>query len=251
MRFSNMGKTAVKKNNLDKIVTRYHDKDTLHDKHIEDACQWFTFPWVLGHLNHRRKVLELGYGEGNFTKELVRNDYHLTLVEGSLSLIEKAKKKYGGAVQCRHSLFEKYQPDKPFDRIVATHVLEHVKDPVLLLKRMKSWLTHDGKIIIIVPNKESIHRRLAVMMGMQPALDTLSPRDKFVGHQRVYSLGTLGRDIRRAGLRIVDSTGFFLKVLPNSMMLHYPIALINTLNEISAVIPKELLANIGVVAKRT
>jgi hypothetical protein len=93
-----------------------------------------------------------------------------------------------------------------------------------------------------------LHRQLAVVMGLQPELDTLSKRDLMVGHQRVYSLQILEDDIRRAGLTPVDSAGFFLKVLPNAMMLEYSRELLWGLNAISPSLPKDLLANIAAIA---
>ena len=60
------------------------------------------------------------------------------------------------------------------------------------------------------------------------------------------------QDILSAGLSVIDSCGFFLKVLPNSMMLDYSRELLWGLNAISAYLPKDLLANIAViVAKNT
>ena len=41
-------------------------------------------------------------------------------------------------------------------------------------------------------------RELAAL-GLQPALDTLSPRDHLVGHQRVYDLSSLESDLRASG----------------------------------------------------
>jgi hypothetical protein len=113
---------------------------------------------------------------------------------------------------------------------------------------MASWLQDTGKIIIVVPNQNSLHRQLAVAMGLQPRLDSLSKRDLMVGHQRVYSLEALEEDVRRAGLRPVESVGFFLKVLPNAMMLDYSRELLWALNIISSSLPTHLLANIAVVA---
>ena len=87
-------------------------------------------------------------------------------------------------------------------------------------------------------------------MGLQPHLDTLSARDLLVGHQRVYSLQTLGEDVRAAGLYPVETMGFFLKVLPNSMMLDYSQALLKALNEVSESLPTDILANIGMFVSR-
>ena len=238
------------KNNLDKIAVEYHGKDKLQDKHIEDAAQLHTFNWVFDQLKGSKRVLEMGYGEGHFTLELVKKGFDTTLLEGSRVLIDKVREKYGNAVKCEHSLFEEYHAGQPYDAVIATHVLEHVDDPVSLLKNMRNWVRPEGKIICIVPNAESIHRRLAVIMGLQPKLDTLSKRDELVGHQRVYSLSELKRDIETAGLETTGATGFQLKVLPNSMMLNYSAELINAFNVISAQLPPEILANIAVTAVR-
>lgn len=239
---------ATTKKDLDEIAAEYHGADKLGDKHIEDAYQARALPWVLRQLAGCERVLEMGYGEGNFTEELVRNKFRPTLLEGSQVLAEQARQKFGAAVDCRHSMFEDFTVDRPFDAVIASHVLEHVDDPVRLLLKVKQWIAPSGKVIIIVPNKQSIHRQLAVLMGLQPALDTLGVRDKLVGHQRVYSIATLKADVEKAGLRILESKGFFLKVLPNSMMIGYSKELLAALNQISMQIPDELLANIGMVA---
>ncbi len=235
---------------LDKIAADYHSADAMKDKHIEDLCQDYTFGWVLKHLRGARAVLEMGYGEGNFTAVLSRHPARLTVIEGSPLLVEKARQIHGDAVHFECSFFETYEPKGKFDAIVATHVLEHVDDPVALLRRMRKWLSPKGKIIIIVPNKESLHRQLAVLMELQPALDTLGARDHLVGHQRVYSFATLAADVRRAGLKVTRQEGFFLKILPNSMMLGFSKELLQALNHISPRLENKLLGNIGVIASR-
>jgi len=239
---------AVTKEELDKIAHEYHEQDLMQDKFIEDECQFYTYNWVFENMKGCSTVLEMGYGEGNFTGELIKRNFKPTVLDGSDVLLAKAKQLYGDKLEIASALFEEYKPEQKFDCILATHVLEHVDDPVALLREMKNWITDHGKIIIIVPNKESIHRQLAVVMGLQPKLDTLGARDKLVGHQRVYSLQTLGEDVVKAGLKVKETTGFFLKTLPNSMMLDYSRELIIALNKITPLLPKNLLSNIGLIA---
>ncbi len=236
------------KEELNQIALQYHDKDVMQDKFIEDECQFYTYNWVFDHLKKGDQVLEMGYGEGNFTEELVKRNYTPTVVDGSDVLLEKAKKIHGDKIVCDIALFENYKPKIKFDCVLATHVLEHVDNPVTLLKEMKNWIKPGGKIIIIVPNKESLHRQLAVIMGLQPALDTLGARDLLVGHQRVYSIKTLSEDVIASGMKVESTYGFFLKTLPNSMMLGYSKELIVALNNISPSLPQHLLANIGLIA---
>lgn len=241
---------AVTKEELDKIAHEYHEQDLMKDKFIEDECQYYTYNWVFENMKDCSTVLEMGYGEGNFTQELVKRGFKPTVLDGSEVLLKKAKQLHGDKVAVASALFEEYKPEVKYDCVLATHVLEHVDDPVVLLKEMKNWIHEKGKIIIIVPNKESLHRQLAVIMGLQPALDTLGARDKLVGHQRVYSIDTLSQDVIQSGLKVLETAGFFLKTLPNSMMLDYSTDLVIALNKVSPLLPKTLLANIGLVATK-
>jgi 2-polyprenyl-3-methyl-5-hydroxy-6-metoxy-1,4-benzoquinol methylase len=214
------------------------------------VCQKYCGAWIVQAVGTAKRVLELGYGEGIITRMLLDADREVTVVEGAALLHDAVATTFGTRVRAVHSLFEEFSPDAPFDAIIASHVLEHVDDPVALLRRMGAWLSPQGRLVVIVPNKESLHRRLAVLMGLQPALDTLGARDRLVGHQRVYSHATLERDLRAGGFTPLEKTGFFLKPVANSMMLTYSPELLAAMNEIGPQLPMELLANIGIVAGR-
>jgi 2-polyprenyl-3-methyl-5-hydroxy-6-metoxy-1,4-benzoquinol methylase len=237
----------VTRTRLNKIAADYHTSDQVPDKFIEDALQVHSLSWIGEQLASCRTVLELGYGEGIVTDYLVKSGKVLTTLEGSSVLVEKMKTRYGASVRCVHGLFEEYTPHERYDAVLASHVLEHVDDPVALLRRMRGWLTRGGRVVIIVPNSESIHRRLAVLMGLQPQLDSLSPRDKLVGHQRVYSLAQLVADVEAGGYRVKQTRGFFLKPLPNAMMLQFSPELIEAMNDVATTMPTEWLANLGLV----
>lgn len=238
----------ITKTELDSIAINYHSNDLLNDKFIEDECQYYTYNWVFNNISEKDNILELGYGEGNFTEELVRRKFLPTIIDGSEILLNIAKKKFGSKINVENELFENFKSEEKFDVIIATHVLEHVDDPIFLLKKLKENLTERGRIIIIVPNSNSIHRKLSVMMNLQPNLDSLSNRDLLVGHQRVYNFEMLEDHIRAAGLSVHSKNGFFLKIVPNSMMTGFSVDLIKALNKISTDIDINLLANIGVVA---
>jgi protein-L-isoaspartate O-methyltransferase len=235
------------KEKLDQIAADYHTNEAIPDIHIENLCQEYFIEWLLRQIPIGSRVLELGYGDGLVTAELANFACKLTVLEGAGTLVDRARQAHPD-IECVHCLFEDFRAGQAYDVILASHVLEHVDDPQAILRQVTSWLDEAGKIIIVVPNQNSLHRQLAVVMGLQPKLDTLSKRDVLVGHQRVYSLQALESDVRRAGLMPVDSAGFFLKVLPNSMMLEYSRELLWGLNAISRSLPKDLLANIAVIA---
>ena len=238
-------------NKLDQIAKNYHQSQ-MPDMHIERICQEYEIEWILGELRKvGRTVLDLGYGDGLFFPKLA-TESDLTVIEGSKSLVEKARAfaaTNGLSAQVEHCLFENFETEKRFDVILASHVLEHVDNPVKLMLKLKMLLKPGGIIIGIVPNAESFHRKLGLVMGINRKLDELSPRDMMVGHQRVYSLMSLISDLSAAGFRLTNHRGFFVKVLANSQMIHLEEAVVLGMLQLSDGMPTEMCANIGFIGK--
>jgi 2-polyprenyl-3-methyl-5-hydroxy-6-metoxy-1,4-benzoquinol methylase len=95
------------------------------------------------------------------------------------------------------------------------HVLEHLIDPVSVLRAARRWLAPSGRMFLVVPNGNALSRQLAVRMGALRQLTDFSPADVRGGHRRVYLPDTLLRDARDAGLTVEHSGGIFLKPLAN------------------------------------
>ncbi len=233
---------------LEKIANVHLEK---HPAHIVDSTALaFDREKMLVHVKGPT-ILELGYGDGDWTTRLIELFGKSYVVDASEKLLKHAVETHGMKVTVFHSLFEEFTPPMgmKFNTIVATHILEHVDDTIRVLKRCKEWITPDGVVIIIVPNATSLHRQLAVMMGIQKTVYDFSPRDHEVGHQRVYDLPALRRDVALAGFEITYERGLFLKILPNSMMTEFPNALIKALVDISDQLPADLMANLALVIK--
>ena len=196
-------------------------------------------------------VFELGYGDGMWTGRMIELFDKAFVVDASSKLLQHAQKKHDSQLITFNSLFELFTPpqDLRFNTIVATHIFEHVDDPVLVLQRCKAWLVPGGTVLIIVPNATSLHRHLSVLMDIQKTVYDFSPRDHEVGHQRVYDLPALRRDVLAAEYEIIFERGLFLKTLPNGMMTEFSDALLKALVDISDTMPTELMANIGMVIK--
>jgi 2-polyprenyl-3-methyl-5-hydroxy-6-metoxy-1,4-benzoquinol methylase len=236
-------------NYLDKIAENYHTS-SHKDKFIEDECQMYTLDWINNYIKDDLNVLELGYGEGVLTNYLSGLKINLDVVEGSKVLVEKGQILHPNIV-FHHSFFEDFFPIKKYDLIVCTHVLEHVDNPSIILDNLYNWLAENGTALIIVPNSESIHRQLAVIMNLQKNNSDLSERDHLVGHKRVYDYKQLDIDIYNSSLEVIKREGFFLKTLPNSMMLNFDKDLIKALNAISSKLPFNLLANLAYEVKKS
>lgn len=235
---------------LEEIASRYH-LSPPGDIRIENLLQKYELSWILSVIAPGSATLELGWGDGLIGSGLAKLG-NLTVLEGAHSLVQKARKDLPQSekVSIVHTLFEDFEAENQFDAVVASHVLEHVTDPKLLLQKISSWLKDDGRLIVIVPNKESIHRRLARDIGLISSLEELGERDHMVGHLRVYSRSELNYSLADCGFKVEATRGFFLKPLPNSMMLNWPSNLIEALNAASDSLEPELCSTLGLVASK-
>lgn len=163
--------------------------------------------------------LELGSGDGAGTKILLDHFKEVTAVDGSKIMLDKLKRKLkSDKLTIIHSYFEQLKPIRKYDTIVMSHILEHVDNPVKVLNIAKDLAHQKTKIIIVVPNANSLHRQAGVLMGMIKNIYSFNERDKIVGHQRIYDIKKLKTDISKANLRIIKTGGFFIKCFSTSQI---------------------------------
>ena len=160
--------------------------------------------------------LELGSAEGQMTQFLIKDFARLTVVDGASELLALIPN--WPNLEKVHSLFEEFRPDRKFNTIIMEHILEHVDRPVELMIRVKAWLAPGGNILLGVPNGHSIHRLVAVKMGLLNHPCELNSRDIAQGHRRVYTHETLKSDIETAGLTPIEMGGIFFKPLSNQQI---------------------------------
>ncbi|AXX02551.1 class I SAM-dependent methyltransferase [Cronobacter sakazakii] len=162
------------------------------------------------------KLLELGCFRGDFTLRLAEKFSDITCVEASEEALKVAHERVGDAVSLVRSRFEDVKLPCRYENIVLTHVLEHIDEPVALLKRINDeWLTEDGHFFLVCPNANAASRQIAVKMGLISHNDAVTEAEFLHGHRCTYSLDTLERDARRAGLDVVYRTGIFFKAMAN------------------------------------
>ena len=161
-------------------------------------------------------LLELGSFKGDFTKRVIPFFEDITCVEASSQALEIAKNELGGRLNYVNALFETVNLPSKYDNILLTHVLEHIDDPIALLKRINSeWLSDQGRLFLVCPNANAPSRQIAVKMGLINHNSAITPSEKEHGHRITYTFDTLERDVRSAGLRVVYRSGIFFKALAN------------------------------------
>jgi SAM-dependent methyltransferase len=194
------------KNITDHSYAYNFDYDVMHPCMIRSFEPFFN----------KGSLLELGSFKGDFTIRFLPYFDDVTCVEASDVAIKEARKKLGDKVKFVNSLFEKAVLPKRYDNIVLTHVLEHLDDPVLVLKRINDeWLAGGGRFFLVCPNANAPSRQIAVKMGLITHNTAVTQAEADHGHRRTYTLDTLEREAVAAGLEVVHRSGIFFKALAN------------------------------------
>jgi 2-polyprenyl-3-methyl-5-hydroxy-6-metoxy-1,4-benzoquinol methylase len=144
------------------------------------------------------KLLDVGCGDGAFLDWMRHLGWSVTGVDPDPRAAEMAQERYGIRVVASGVDTANFPPAS-FDAVTLNHVLEHVLEPVDLLRRCREVVAPGGRIVCVTPNVESLGRR---RFGPHwRAWD--SPR-----HLNLFSRKSLAEAARRAGLKVGSiSTG--------------------------------------------
>lgn len=182
------------------------DFDVMHAFMLKSFAPFFR----------KGNLLELGSFKGDFTQRFLPYFEDITCVEASDEALETAKEKLGDKVKFFNSLFENTELPAKYDNIVLTHVLEHIDDPVALLKKINDeWLSDNGRLFLVCPNANAPSRQIAVKMGLISHNSAITQSEKEHGHKITYTFDTLERDVKTSGLKVIYRSGIFFKALAN------------------------------------
>jgi SAM-dependent methyltransferase len=195
----------------------------------------------------------MGLGDGTLVERLAPSFERSTVVEASDKLVVEAQMRFSTipGLAMVNAYFESYDLE-PKDRVscvLGNHVLEHVDDPVKVLRKSRGWLKPDGIAIFTVPNATSLHRRIGVELGMLERVSDPSDQDRVIGHQRVYDAPRLHTDIVEADFVVVEEGGFNLKLVSQAQMAGWPESLHDAIYHVSRECPADLCSNLYVVCR--
>jgi 2-polyprenyl-3-methyl-5-hydroxy-6-metoxy-1,4-benzoquinol methylase len=103
------------------------------------------------------KVLEIGCGNGNLLNHLATLGWQVQGVEPDRKAAEIATHR-NLPVMCGELSEHSFAPQS-FDAIIMSHVIEHIGDPITLLKICRQLLKPGGRLIILTPNLHALGHR--------------------------------------------------------------------------------------------
>ena len=200
--------------------------------------------------NPAATLLECGIGHGYSSAIFEAYFANHTVVDADKRLIDNYKNQHPDTkIKFIKTYFENFDSDDKFDVIVLGFILEHVDDPVEIIRRMLMFLKEDGQLFIAVPNAEALNRRIGHLAGLLPDICVLSENDHALGHKRYYTKQTLVADCHEAGCRIKKMEGVFLKPITTDQFLNLklPENLLNAYCEVGRDYPELCLGMLAEV----
>jgi SAM-dependent methyltransferase len=141
------------------------------------------------------RVLELGSGSGEFAGTVLRERPDVELVGLDLSAVgvEIAQRKVPSARFLQQDFTRPIEIEEQYrgwaTHAVCSEVLEHLDDPVAMLRNVRPLFAPGCRLVVTVP------------------AGPMSAFDKHIGHRRHFDASVLEKMLRDAGLDVLDLRG--------------------------------------------
>lgn len=118
-----------------------------------------------------REILEVGAGSGHHYNFIEDKDVRYILTDASDEMLAVSSSRHAQAVAAGKLVIEKQDAsrlsyaDGSFDRLIATHVLEHMPNPVAVLQEWNRVVRKGGLISLVLPCDPGMAWRLGRHFG--------------------------------------------------------------------------------------
>ncbi len=167
----------------------------------------------LGQFKRKGRLLDVGAGSGILVEAARKKGFQAHGVEPSRWLQRRAEKR---GLPVRAVLLEHTKSEPEWDAITLVDVIEHVENPLGMLKEMEKRLTGDGVALITTPDVKSFLARLLGRKWWHYR----------VAHIGYFDASTLELACQKAGLRIVHQSRpdwyFTIEYLWVRIMQYFP-----------------------------
>ena len=155
--------------------------------------EYMDYPFIYFKGIKKGKFLELGAGSGEMLNQFKNLGFDVEGLDLDPKAVKNAKQK---DLKIYHGdIFSKKFKENTYDVIFSSHFIEHVPDPIKVIKESLRVLKKDGKFIAITPNTSSfLHRCLkSKWLNLDP------PR-----HLHMFNADQLIKLMHQAGYKTIE-----------------------------------------------
>lgn len=137
----------------DESVAGFYNNRVTECTFLDDP-EHYEYPraqWVLGQVEGKT-LLEIGCGNGGMTRLLAPKVEHLTAFDVSAPSLKLVDEMNLANVVTAQGLIESFSPERQFDWVVLSEVIEHLRDPMAVVRKAYEFLAPGGSLVITTPN---------------------------------------------------------------------------------------------------
>lgn len=154
----------------------------------------------LGDIPDDSAVLEVGCGDGSFTRNLAVLSSHVTAIDISASQIERNARAQPEIKFIQHDVAQPFPfANEAFDVIWCSEVLEHLFDPGVALREMQRVLAPGGRLLVTVPYHGVLKDVLIALFKWDEHFSPTNP------HIRFFTRKTLSQLAESAGFMEIET----------------------------------------------
>lgn len=172
-------------------------------RYLLKSFKYSSHYWILKILAAEKapaRILDVGTSTGYLGMMLRKRGHYIAGVEKHGEWAEKARGHYDFLELADIETFE-FPYRREFDYMLFADVLEHLRDPIAVLRRSIPSLKESGKIIVSVPNVANFMIRLSLLLGRFDYVDR-GILDRT--HLRFFTLRSLKRMLWEASCKIIE-----------------------------------------------
>ena len=171
-----------------------YEKWKKENRHRSYVTQVLKLGLLANFLTQKDRILDVGCGTGLFLVEAQKQGYQ---VEGIARLVEIGNRVLKVPIQ--QGLLDAFDPGYKYHGVVVWDVLEHVPDPLIMLRKCKSLLEPGGYIFVQVPNYDGLSNRMKTFMCRKRLRKTGFKHFGFPGHLYSFNRRSLSNLLRAGG----------------------------------------------------
>jgi 2-polyprenyl-3-methyl-5-hydroxy-6-metoxy-1,4-benzoquinol methylase len=184
------------------------------------------------------RVLEIGCARGLMTERLAARAAHVHAIDVDAEHLKVAAALGLENVAFAEVAIEQLPSGAAYDHVVLASVLGEVGDPGAVLAVCAARLGPGGMLHVTSNNPESLHRLLALEMGLLGDAASLSARNTDLGVRRLLAADEIAGLAARAGLVELHREALLVKPLTNAQLASLPEELIAGLDGLARHLPE-------------
>jgi 2-polyprenyl-3-methyl-5-hydroxy-6-metoxy-1,4-benzoquinol methylase len=193
------------------------DKDPMDDSEPWNLDKDQSFRFLSRYVSPPGRMLDIGCGNGRLMYLARKAGWDVKGLELSAVMAKVVRQRLGAAVVVAD--FLAVEPDAidavKFDLICLRHVLEHLPDCLLAMRKLRALLAPSGYVLIELPNVESISKKVKRSMTRRGIRKPVYPENLAIGHANEFCRASFEHLLRETGFELIRWETYSRKPLAN------------------------------------